>query len=272
MRCKNCGREVKSDYKYCPYCATRLIQAFGDHYAELEPDYTLPDDPADDPVAVIYGQPEVDALPVFPPPSEEEYDLPEPADFLEEDDLPEEFAEEDDLPAFGWREETSESGYQVYHPDPVDPFPTEKRGHRRPGDLLPMDESSDEPAFTAKLPHLLEDDPADFPTRSAGKSDGRQHSGYGRKAKPAEDADERWMDDAPYVSMQPEMSEQTLAAQEEKSNGPSVLYKCMLTLFLISLGGLISFFLYRFLTTPDPFQNFSFSTLIASIVAVGRIG
>lgn len=55
MRCKNCGQNVKSDYKYCPFCAARLVQEFQEHYEELSPPFTLPDlEGANDAAAQFY--------------------------------------------------------------------------------------------------------------------------------------------------------------------------------------------------------------------------
>ena len=45
MRCKHCGNEVKSDYKFCPFCASRLMQDFEGHFEDLEP-LVLSEDPA----------------------------------------------------------------------------------------------------------------------------------------------------------------------------------------------------------------------------------
>ena len=32
MVCKKCGRNVKGDFKFCPYCGERLVSDFHDHY------------------------------------------------------------------------------------------------------------------------------------------------------------------------------------------------------------------------------------------------
>lgn len=63
MRCKSCGNEVKSDYKFCPFCASRLTQDFQDHFEELEPP-VLSLDPDQEDSAVLYG--EVRELPAEP--------------------------------------------------------------------------------------------------------------------------------------------------------------------------------------------------------------
>ena len=31
MLCKKCGNNVKSDFKYCPYCGERIVSDFHDH-------------------------------------------------------------------------------------------------------------------------------------------------------------------------------------------------------------------------------------------------
>ncbi|OUO67517.1 hypothetical protein B5F55_08480 [Anaerotruncus colihominis] len=47
MVCKKCGRNVKGDFKFCPYCGERLVSDFHDHYSELDPPFLVqePDGP-----------------------------------------------------------------------------------------------------------------------------------------------------------------------------------------------------------------------------------
>lgn len=47
MLCKKCGNNVKSDFKYCPYCGERIVSDFHDHYEELTPPFLVrePDEP-----------------------------------------------------------------------------------------------------------------------------------------------------------------------------------------------------------------------------------
>lgn len=42
MLCKKCGNNVKSDFKYCPYCGERIVSDFHDHYEELTPPFLGP--------------------------------------------------------------------------------------------------------------------------------------------------------------------------------------------------------------------------------------
>lgn len=41
MLCKKCGNNVKSDFKYCPYCGERIVSDFHDHYEELTPPFLV---------------------------------------------------------------------------------------------------------------------------------------------------------------------------------------------------------------------------------------
>lgn len=47
MLCKKCGNNVKSDFKYCPYCGERIVSDYHDHYEELTPPFLVrePDEP-----------------------------------------------------------------------------------------------------------------------------------------------------------------------------------------------------------------------------------
>lgn len=56
MRCKSCGNEVKSDFKYCPFCSSRLMQDFNDHLGDLEPPVLSADPLRMDAEQVIYGE------------------------------------------------------------------------------------------------------------------------------------------------------------------------------------------------------------------------
>ena len=49
MLCKKCGNNVKSDFKYCPYCGERIVSDYHDHYEELTPPFLVrePDEPDD---------------------------------------------------------------------------------------------------------------------------------------------------------------------------------------------------------------------------------
>ncbi len=77
MLCKNCGNNVKSDFKYCPYCGERFLGDFQDHYGELAPPYVV-DEPPDE-KADIYVSESEEVEPDFVlPPSEPQAEPEEP--------------------------------------------------------------------------------------------------------------------------------------------------------------------------------------------------
>ena len=39
--CKNCHGNVKSDFKFCPFCGQRVVNDFRDQYEELSPPYVI---------------------------------------------------------------------------------------------------------------------------------------------------------------------------------------------------------------------------------------
>lgn len=79
MVCKVCGNNIKSDYKYCPYCGERIINDFHDQFHGLTPPFIIQDIPQEeDAAAQLY----------VCAPEEAELDFdPEPILY---DDLPEE--------------------------------------------------------------------------------------------------------------------------------------------------------------------------------------
>ena len=75
MVCKNCQNNVKSDFKYCPYCGARIISDFQDHYENLTPPPVLADEAEDaqDPAAAFYAAAQEESEPEFSPEDDPEY-------------------------------------------------------------------------------------------------------------------------------------------------------------------------------------------------------
>ena len=68
MLCKNCGNNVKSDFKYCPYCGERFLGDFQDHYGELTPPYVIDEQPDENADVYVSESEEVEPDFVLPPP------------------------------------------------------------------------------------------------------------------------------------------------------------------------------------------------------------
>ena len=68
MLCKNCGNNVKSDFKYCPYCGERFLGDFQDHYGELTPPYVIDEQPDENADVYVSESEEVEPGFVLPPP------------------------------------------------------------------------------------------------------------------------------------------------------------------------------------------------------------
>lgn len=54
MVCKKCGKNVKGDFKFCPYCGERLVSDFHDHYSELDPPFLVREPDGPDTAADFY--------------------------------------------------------------------------------------------------------------------------------------------------------------------------------------------------------------------------
>ncbi len=89
MQCRKCENNIKSDFKYCPYCGERIISDFHDHFEELTPPFVIRDAQETDEAVRIYAASPEERFPDF-------YDGP--------------------FSAAG--EQTQETPYFVYHPEP----------------------------------------------------------------------------------------------------------------------------------------------------------
>lgn len=263
MQCKSCGKEVKSDFKYCPYCSQRLMQAFEDHYGELTPPLIL--DQEEDPASILYGN-EL---------SEEIYILPEDRDIKQEAPYTQ---QEIAAPV------NQEQPYYIYHPEiPSDPSP---EGYAPEEDDDPLFDGLEAEPFIdpADPPESLleqwqdgeeEDLQADLPYE---EQENDCISMEEEELPPFEelepDREPAVMDDgrvssARYVSMKPEVGAEHTPAVPDEENGtaaPGLAFKILLILFLVLFASLLSFVVYRFFCMPDPLKNFSFASLFASVM------
>lgn len=302
MQCKNCGRDVKSDFKYCPYCANRLINDFEDHYGELNPPYVMPDlaDQTPEDAAFLYGRSRV---------------IPDEADTFFAPEQTTAPLEEADMPFDAPVEKSRPLPYEVYRPEPIGgnsgihpaedlpglsqediaPAPELEQHSPRyesfranlpdalPDDLpdlpdLPEEDFVSEPEpypppyedFHANLPDALPDDLPDLPDlpdedfapEPEPYIPPHEKAAYGQppigalewEAELPDDLPEeqhsKTLEDAPYVSMQPDVDAEkpvshTRAAATQHT-GPGMAIKLLLILFMVSLGVLASFVLYRF--------------------------
>lgn len=142
MLCKKCGNNVKSDFKYCPYCGERIISDFHDHYEELAPPFLVrePDEP--DGAAAWYASAPGEQAPDF--------SLP-PKDALE----PPPFAQE------GFAADEPDDGLSPPHfrfslPEEEEPFydleePPAAGGYAAPAGFEPVDD----PAGPSEAPYFV---------------------------------------------------------------------------------------------------------------------
>ncbi|MEM1483626.1 hypothetical protein V6615_01985 [Oscillospiraceae bacterium PP1C4] len=98
MLCKKCENNIKSDFKYCPYCGERIVNDFHDQFHNLTPPFVIHDVQEIDDASQLYAS----------APGEQAPDLK--------------------LPSFAasFHEEPKESPYFVYRPDGDKPKPENK--------------------------------------------------------------------------------------------------------------------------------------------------
>lgn len=110
MLCKSCGGNVKSDFKYCPFCGERIISDFHDQFEELPPSFVIDAALADDePEPMHYYDPDTFDTDMGAEPPRFESDAP-----FDPDDL------------------DGETPYFVYQPDQAGAFAKAPAPPRRP--------------------------------------------------------------------------------------------------------------------------------------------
>lgn len=127
MFCTECGKPIKSGYKFCPYCGARMDQDLMDP-PELDVFSTQSEDkPPEDPPIELES--EFDFFSDIPPLQDCDEDLPDVQNLLDQQEpsataLPEDSETLEPPPNFTFEEETFESAedeaqdapYFVYHP------------------------------------------------------------------------------------------------------------------------------------------------------------
>lgn len=231
MLCKKCGNNVKSDFKYCPYCGERIVSDFHDHYEELTPPFLVrePDEP--DGAAAWYASAPGELAPDFSPPPGDAPGGPSfaPGDFLPED-------REDDL---------APPDFHVYLPE--EPVPGGDGGPLFDADEPPENwryaapagfEPVDDPAGPSEAPYFVyRPEPAARIPAPAGE------------APPAPSAREtpRWR-------------------AEKPKEGPGIVIRLLIIVGVLIAAGAASWFGYRLLGGgPAPFQNTDFSAMFARV-------
>lgn len=204
MRCKHCGNEVKSDYKFCPFCASRLIQDFEGHFEDLEP-LVLSEDPAQ--WEILY-----DESPEAEQPSSA---ISQPQGYVSQSSQPgQEFKTgENPVPRPVTRP------YQIYRP-------SEPLAHDTPA----RKESQD-----MQEPDLI--------TFTAPQSSDTLPQFQQKIKKPPPDMDDEKVSNAPYVSMKPETAPMSSPPQAVRKR-PGPVFKAFFILFIVLAAFLTSVAVY----------------------------
>lgn len=205
MRCKHCGNEVKSDYKFCPFCASRLIQDFEGHFEDLEP-LVLSEDPVQ--WEILYDEsPEAEQPASAISPSKEYVSQPpQPQQELKTEKKP----------------QPAERPYQIYRP----------AGQ-------PLEQAPPVPQESQNIP---EPEP-DLVTFTVPKSSDAFHQFQPNIKKTPHDMDDERVSNAPYVSMKPETAPMPPTYQAGPKR-PGPVFKALFILFIVLAALLTSVAVY----------------------------
>ena len=233
MLCKKCGNNVKSDFKYCPYCGERIVSDFHDHYEELTPPFLVrePDEP--DAAADWYAAAPGERAPDFalPPTAAPEEPPLAPGAFPQED-------LEDDLAPPHFRvslpEEPAPGGYggPLFGAD----GPPASGRYAAPAGFEPVDD----PAGPSEAPYFV------YRPEPAARIPGTEPAGETPSAPPAREIPRRGAD--------------------KPKAGPGIVVKLLIIVGVLIAAGAASWFGYRLLGGgPAPFRNTDFSAMFARV-------
>ncbi len=207
MRCKHCGNEVKSDYKFCPFCASRLIQDFEGHFEDLEP-LVLSEDPAQ--WEILYEE-----SPEAEQPSSAISQLKE---YVSQPSQPQQEFKTEENP----EPHLAKRPYQIYRPATQ---PLEK-----------------EPSVRQEYPDIPEAEPDVF-TFTAPKSSDTPPQFQQKIKNIPQDMDDDRVSNAPYVSMKPETAPMPSHHQTGPKR-PGPVFKALFILFIVLAALLTSVAVY----------------------------